>query len=733
MTLSPRLLSWTAVPLLAFSLSCGGGSKDDDVDPRGPNALCDPDRDDDGDCLSNGFEGCGKATPTDTDGDSIPDWADLDSDDDGIPDEVEVLNCTSPVDTDGDGKPNYLDPDSDNDGLTDGQEDRNGDGLIGVCSKACRGPLDCDTTGALGESCSVVIPGSVGVCVSPACLGGESDPRNPDTDGDLIPDKAEGNYICNPQSADNPFGLKRIRYVDSKDTPTPRGNWRIALEVGAQDGQPIIENPVGLESAYLFDMTAPVVELAGLLVSRNTPGATTARDESNQSIGALATVPNVSSVVVRISGTTKTSLDGFDTVLKTVLEVHTTSDTDVTTLRRNIIPVLLGRPTDDVATPTVPWAGQQSSRFVVTLQTLFRAEVKQTLFMGAVARGDAYDDRAKATGFHADDMSNGTGLAQSGNDELVECQQYLAEDQAAADIIWVLDDSGSTGDDRERIAANADLFFQKAVDTGLDFRMAVTAMGIESQPHTGKFSTRQEGGTGDRWILSTEPGIFSEAINKPTGPDQTSHDESGLTGASAAVQAHLPRNSADPQMIREEVKLVVLYVTDEHAQEIENEGIISEGNPQPTPEQHSEIAAFVSPFVEELAAENAVAHLIGEPLPFTPQTCSGGEHAFGYYEVVNALGGQVGSICQPNLDATLDAIIDSIVGDASPIRLAFVPISASIAVTRDGELVKRSRATGWDFRSSSNTVVFFNMPFDPANPSDTVVSYRRWRDQLPIE
>jgi hypothetical protein len=25
------------------------------------------------------------------------------------------------------------------------------------------------------------------------------------------------------------------------------------------------------------------------------------------------------------------------------------------------------------------------------------------------------------------------------------------------------------------------------------------------------------------------------------------------------------------------------------------------------------------------------------------------------------------------------------------------------------------------------------MPFDPANPSDIVVSYRRWADQIPVE
>jgi hypothetical protein len=439
-------------------------------------------------------------------------------------------------------------------------------------------------------------------------------------------------------------------------------------------------------------------------------------------------------VVVRVSGTNKTSLDGFDTVLKTVLEVHTTSPSDVTAVRKALLPALLGRAAGEVAIPTVPWSGEPATRYIVTMQTLHRAVAGQTLYMGSVARGDAFDDREKATGFHADDLSNGTGLAQAGNQELIECQQYLAEDQAAADIIWVLDDSGSTDDDRDRISKNADAFFTKAVEAGLDFRMGVTAMGLETSTHRGKFSTRVEGGTGDRWILPSEPGVFTIAINDPTGPDSTSHDESGLIGARTALSLHTPRNSDDPQMVRNGVKLVVIYVTDEASQEVEDAGILSDfSNALPTPEQLSQISALVVPFVEELQNEDAVAHLIGEPLPHSPAPCSGGEHAYGYYEVVNALGGQIGSICQINLDPTLDAIIDSIVGDASPIRLRFVPLSASIAVTRDGRVVRRSRHTGWDYRSSANSVVFFNMPFDPAHPSDTIVSYRRWKDQVSIE
>lgn len=84
----------------------------------------DDDTDDDG--IADATEGAG-----DADSDGVPNYRDLDSDNDGIPDELE------PFDSDGDGADDYVDLDSDNDGIPDSVEsnglpliDTDGDGLF---------------------------------------------------------------------------------------------------------------------------------------------------------------------------------------------------------------------------------------------------------------------------------------------------------------------------------------------------------------------------------------------------------------------------------------------------------------------------------------------------------------------------------------------------------------------------------------------------------------------------
>ena len=95
-------------------------------------------------------------------------------------------------------------------------------------------------------------------------------------------------------------------------------------------------------------------------------------------------------------------------------------------------------------------------------------------------------------------------------------------------------------------------------------------------------------------------------------------------------------------------------------------------------------------------------------------------------DIVAYMGGQVGSVCQADLGATMQIIIEDIVASSSPVVMQYVPISVSIACSKDGVALNRSRVEGFDYRASANTVVFVGQEFDPLHPSEVLLSYERW-------
>jgi gliding motility-associated-like protein len=205
------------------------------------------DLDSDGDGIPDAIEdtGCNgtvPCTPSDKDGDGIPNYKDLDSDGDGIPDSVEKGNGTTPQDSDGDGIPNYLDLDSDNDGILDAYEnqvcptavvlcDTDGDGIPNYIDLDSDGDGKSDVSEAKGTDAnndgkadgtinSDGVPSSAGGGLTPpdANNDGKTDPYDIagtiDTDGDGIPDAVEKGNGTTPQDTDGD-GIPNYLDLDS--------------------------------------------------------------------------------------------------------------------------------------------------------------------------------------------------------------------------------------------------------------------------------------------------------------------------------------------------------------------------------------------------------------------------------------------------------------------------------------------------------------------------------------
>jgi uncharacterized repeat protein (TIGR01451 family) len=207
----------------------------------------------------------------DSDGDGVSDQRegdlgtdpnDQDSDDDGLPDGAE-LNPSE--DADGDGLVNARDPDSDNDGLFDGTEMGRGcdgpgtDPTVGVCRPDADGgatttsPIDPDTDGGNGSD------GSEDWNLDGQVDAGESDPNQPeddgqviDSDGDGLGDLLEGTLGSLPEDADSdddgvPDGAEPNPSVDLDGDGLPN-----VLDPDS-DGDLLFD---GTEMGYLCDLAA---------------------------------------------------------------------------------------------------------------------------------------------------------------------------------------------------------------------------------------------------------------------------------------------------------------------------------------------------------------------------------------------------------------------------------------------------------------------------------------------
>ena len=722
-----RSRAWVVVAITAFvwtgCSSATGGDGAVAVDGAAPDASArciDPTADEDGDGISNGDEGC--LTGRDTDGDAIPDWKDLDSDADG---------------------------------LGDADEDRNGDGVLGCCLVTCNAPKgrqasDCKLN---KDGCG---PGQVckGGSCSPApgflCSDGETDPYLKDTFGDGVTDGKRGTFICRDATEDDPGGRKAIKLRKS-----PKGDWHVALEPGASYTELAVSGAGSKEHAAAIDLSASNSEVAGFVLSLDTTRTSLEADLAAVQQAIVAAPPGGGAITQRSSGTRVRSHDRYEAVQGLVLDVTLPGTSSVSAVRNELLAALLGKPASALGN-LPPSFGASRTAFVIRLVTVRRVKFKQDStgkpvldkdgnpvdsgdssawrlhVMGAVASKKDELDAGRATGINTDDLSNGTALARSKDIVSDACDVGAITRLPLADVIWVMDESGSMNDNRQDVVDNAKDFFGRAQKSGLDFRMGVTGMcdpaGV-SKAATGKFcskisSTYNDMGGQDRFLLPSELSIFESCVNNPPGFSGT---EWGLKNVFAAVKKHLPRAANRTDRIRPGAKLEVIVVTDDMPKSLDkmlSTVLVCILPPADQKTIDTALSQYLQLLTGQADPEAAASfHVIGGVCPNPcPQTSL---VAHGYRDLAHRLGGVVVDVCQKNLGDSLQEIIDAIIGASSPIVLEHVPISASLAVTLDGIALKRSRTSGVDYRAAYNTLALIGVAYSKG--SHVVASYKRWR------
>ncbi len=664
------------------------------------------------DANGNGLWDIGETDPTDpdTDSDGIPDGYEdanlngqqdagetdpskADSDSDGLSDGQE--DCNGNFQYDPGQETNPLDADTDDDGVMDGDEDRNGDCILGSCTTACLSDGDCGA----GESCA---PAPVSVCVSPACSQGETSPQTGDTDGDGLADNQEGTYlVCSTEN------LKPIDLYRGWDP-----DFLLALETFFTTFSELSAGGGAVGAAFY----SPGYEVAGFLVSHApSAGVTSAslQEAHDRSLlSAIGTVGNASTRAL-------TTFDGYGATLAQY-SLTVTSRTP-SQLANDVAGAFnAGGALSGVLGPQ----GSAATTFHLFTETVYRG-AGRVITVGALSADSLLDD---AQIIRLNDVSNSTAVAQAPDRTAVQCDSFATEGVNPVDFIWVVDNSGSMSNEQAAVSAAGNAMDALLSQTTLDWRIGVTSTDSRSAQTAG--DGKLVGGD-----FTSDINTFKQRVVLGTGGAGA---EYGLAMGIRAIDRALPcdpdtQNPA-PGRLRCEATLIVVVMSDEHAQTIED-SCGGDNTNAPCPPSCSNFDSLVSSFVDQYTSRGATLFAI---VGGVPRCTTAYEDSCGYNAVASGInGGMSMSICDADQTPNVQNIVRAAQGVASSYMLTQPPISATIKVamqTTAGQpplIVPRSRSDGFDYDGTQNSLVFYGSWRPQEDGLDVTASYRSYDECIP--
>lgn len=639
----------------------------------------------------------------------------VDSDLDGLDDQRECALMTDPQRADTDG-----------DGLSDGAELAYPRACVAIDPAAQRRPppfCEDDAACQLGERCRGLDPrepdtdgdGAPDGAEDPLGQGkidvasGQTDPRVPDTDGDGTPD-GYGLDICRPA------GLAQINVAG-----VPLGAVQLGHDLRL--GKAVaVAGTEGRGALLLADAAAGVA--AAVL---SLPAAGDVRAEAARTEAALVAALGAGVTPV-LTGQALRTHETLDAVTSTYLQRGGAS---ASALRDALLAPLTGA----AAPPSTPvGAGPE---YLIDVTTTLRGMRRDVIV--TIAPRAAYEDPAQATAIRARDLSNTTGVSETGKGLEAACQVIKAERQPMADFLWTVDTSNSMSDDQERLGRAATLFFDRLASAGIDFRVGILQAGV-SPPNLEK--------PGFRFISGADPMgalLLCQMVTMTRCPfggleDLDPYEVEGTReeAIAEAILAHnvfaqnAKRGVMDPERrLREGARAIAFAVTDEPGTNDFNHYFNRAKDPDTgAPWGATYDAATLGNIISYFRRNQIMTFGL---VPSLPGSCAQPSVRDLPRCVIEGNGGAVIPITtatDAEVAAAMNRIVDSVAGGVSEFRLNRSPITSTIKVSVRGVLVPRSRKEGFDYEPSSRSIVFYGTRHRPRAGEQVVISYRVWVGSL---
>ncbi len=275
--------------------------------------------------------------------------------------------------------------------------------------------------------------------------------------------------------------------------------------------------------------------------------------------------------------------------------------------------------------------------------------------------------------------------------------------EVKSDVLFVVDNSGSMGEEQSALASNFSSFIQHTTTLDVDYHIGVIANEVQEtetdigDPPRDVFPGVLVQAPGCPKIITNNtpdvPGCFAD--NVKIGTCCSDEQEAGLEAAWIALS---PPEVDDPGLnggfMREDAKLYIICVSDEQDQ--------SKGNPDFYVDFFSAIKGYRNTEWMKVSA------ICGD----CPSGCGGEQAECGsrYIEVANRTGGIFESICTSNWAQALDTLGIDAFAEIREFPLSRPADASTISVTVNDVPVDQASSTGgddgWTYYPDTNSIYF---------------------------
>jgi hypothetical protein len=424
------------------------------------------------------------------------------------------------------------------------------------------------------------------------------------------------------------------------------------------------------------------------------------------------------------------------------LALSTKTSTTVTGLSNHLISVIGASVPGGTVTgfPVSGASEQAATAFRVIIQATYSTTGAEIVAVG-VSRADNYSANQSVI----TSLINGTSIVPAGSTILAKTDGFTGAADPKVDFVWVVDNSGSMEGEQESVINNSLVFFDKLNGKHLDFRLGVIATGSRGSssntmnPSGEKawelWGTSQDG---TKWVYKND----TSAANTFQGNVQSvtingSGDESGIFFAERALgvtqdiksaRVNGGSNPVSPTIVkREGAKLIFVMLSDEgDGYNLYSNSAFNVSNNIFT---QNDMRVYSIIGLHDGSLANSGVNL-GEPgrcdsnpsNSNAPKATNSNNTNRNYFDLAAATGGSSASICTTDYSAILDNIATQAAAASSSYVLTKVPIASTIVVKNNGSVVPQDTTNGWQYNSSSNSIVFSGSAW-PAAGANIEVSF----------